>query len=109
MRFAISDIEGDTLDTYEDQRTAVEGIFDLIDRRPMTARELFLLAFNDDGSPVGEAVRGDELLRRRIRWQVGSTTNRPARITFRYSTPGADIASDPADRPDNSRLLVPFA
>jgi hypothetical protein len=109
MRFAISDIEGDTLDTFDDQRGAVAAMFELIDQSPMSAAELFLLAFNDDGSPFGQAVRGDELLHRRIRWQIGSATNRPTRLTFRYSTPGADIASDPTDRPDASRLLVPFA
>lgn len=80
MRYAISDIEGDTLATHDDQRSAVVAVFGMIDRGESPASALFLLAYGDDGEPVGEAVRGDDLLALRVRSRACTDTSRPASV-----------------------------
>jgi len=80
MRFAIIDIDGTTLDTFDDQRAAVAAALVMIEREPASTHEIFLLAYTDDGEPFGEAVPGNDLLARKVRWQTpGSGTARPRR------------------------------
>lgn len=80
MRYVISDIDGDSLATYDDQRSAVAAIFDMIDRAETAPHELFLLAYSDSGEPHGEAVRGDALVARRVRIQSPTDTVRPGDV-----------------------------
>jgi hypothetical protein len=59
MRFVITDSEGNLLDSFDDELTAHLALREIAaddpDDRP------FLLAYSDDGTPVGEAVTVDEL------------------------------------------------
>lgn len=105
MRYAISDIEGDTLEIHDDQRSAVIAVFDMIDRGESPAHELFLLAYDDDGEPVGDAVSGVKLLARRVRIQSSTDTVRPASV--RIGEPdvvSADI--DVTDAPETDAVLA---
>lgn len=105
MRYAISDIEGDTLEIHDDQRTAVVAVFGMIDRGESPAHELFLLAYGDDGEPVGDAIRGDELLQRRVRVHSSTDTIRPASV--RIGEPdvlSADV--DVSDAPATDAVLA---
>lgn len=96
MRYAISDIEGETLATHHDQRSAVVAVFGMIDRGESPASALFLLAYGDDGEPVGEAVRGDDLLALRVRSRASTDTSRPASV---YISAPADVRAEVEARP----------
>lgn len=101
MRYAISDIKGDTLEIHDGQRSAVAAIFEMIDRGESPAHELFLLAYRDDGEPFGDAVRGDELLARRVRIKSPTDTVRPGAVRIdEASRLSADIETSEAPETD---------
>jgi hypothetical protein len=62
MYYAISDSEGSTLDTFTDERAAEDALVELSQRHDTSGETFFLLAYEDDGSPIGDArVVGDVL------------------------------------------------
>src|SRR4051812_19705104 len=78
MHFAIIDAGGTTLDTFREQRGAVAAVLAMIEHDYAAAKDVFLLAYGDDGAPYGEAVRGIEIHARKVRWQgPGTDTARP--------------------------------
>lgn len=55
MHYVISDSEGNTLDTFRDERDAELALLAMVAAQPSDANELLLLAHADDGTPVGAA------------------------------------------------------
>jgi len=65
MHYVISDSEGNTLDTFREERKAEQALLAMVADEPEGAKELLLLAHEDDGSPVGSARLYEDVLRSR--------------------------------------------
>jgi hypothetical protein len=85
MQFLLSDTDGTPLDTYDDQREAVNAALAMMETYAIRPGDLVLLAYSEDGTAIGEAVRGDELLERKPRWQVATDTYRPANLLVQFA------------------------
>jgi hypothetical protein len=55
MHYVISDSEGNTLDTFRDERAAERVLLVMVAERPEDENELLLLAYDDEGEPAGPA------------------------------------------------------
>ena len=62
MYYAISDNEGNAVDSFSDQHQAQAELLALTERH--SGETFFLLAYDDDGRPVGEARLAEDLLTR---------------------------------------------
>lgn len=56
MDFMIFDSNGNAVDAFDSERSAVLGLLSLCEQEPELARHLSLGAFGDDGQAVGEAL-----------------------------------------------------
>lgn len=63
MYYVISDSEGSTLDTFRDESDAMHALVGMVSRQPADREELLLLAYRDDGAPLGAARLVDDVLR----------------------------------------------
>jgi hypothetical protein len=64
MYYIISDSEGSTVDSFSDERAAEAELLTLAQRHEGSGEVFFLLAYEDDGRPVGEARLAEDVLRR---------------------------------------------
>lgn len=56
MQYMILDSAGNALDSFDDELTAHATLHSMIRFEPDAADDVFLLAYDDDGMPVGEAL-----------------------------------------------------
>jgi hypothetical protein len=66
MRYVLVDLQGASREHFESRDAARNAILELEDEDPGVAGELYVVAYDDDGSQVGEPERGDELLSRPV-------------------------------------------
>jgi hypothetical protein len=81
MEYVITDSEGNTLDTYRDEREAERALLDIVAEHPADSRRVLLIAYADDGSAVGDARLAEDV-RPSFLWRklsVGTGTNKPER------------------------------
>jgi len=64
MYHVISDSEGSTVDSFSDEHEAEAELLALTQRHGGSGEIFFLLAYEDDGRPVGEARLAEDVLRR---------------------------------------------
>jgi|tagenome__1003787_1003787.scaffolds.fasta_scaffold20873999_3 hypothetical protein len=102
MRFVISDIEGDTLDTFETQRDAVDAALAMMDNHSVAPGGIVLLAYQNDGTPFGPGVRGDAILRRKVQWQIKTDTHRPSNVSV---SDESGLLADVAQHEDSFEIL----
>src|SRR5947208_399272 len=61
MHYVISDIQGSTVDSFAGPLEARRAFFLLAAEQPHLRNELFLLLYDDQGGPVGDALTVDDL------------------------------------------------
>jgi hypothetical protein len=66
MYYVISDSEGSTLDTFTDERAAEDALVELSRRHERSGETFFVLAYEDDGRPVGEARLVGDVLQQQL-------------------------------------------
>jgi hypothetical protein len=66
MRYVLVDLQGASREHFESRDAARNAVLELEDEDPGVAGEVYMLAYDDDGSQVGEPERGDELLSRPV-------------------------------------------
>jgi hypothetical protein len=119
MYFAISDSEGNTVESFHEEAEAERALLAMVDECPADADELLLLAYEDDGTPAGDARLASDL--RIAVWTVQTTVSfgwleagtdsvRPGRVVYptlvalrdttKYLSPWPAASQEPAGSPN---------
>jgi hypothetical protein len=63
MTYAIFDSSANLVASYDDQETARQALIAIVQREPEAAEDVALLAFDDRGRAVGDALLGTSVLK----------------------------------------------
>jgi len=105
VRYLILDSMGNAVDAFRTRVAAQATLRAIVEEEPEAADALVLLAYDDQGQPVGEAVTYDDLpppVRVRSVWTFTSTSSglrRTGRKVVRSSAPEYVSCRPPADLP----------
>lgn len=122
MYYAISDSEGNTLDSFRDERIAEQSLLVMVAERPEDEDELLLLAYDDAGNPVGAArlavdirqERGAAALERRtaswyaiVRQEDPETVGTAGAVTTIRYVFGADVSQVSGENDTDGHVEIP--